>query len=222
MSGFYDRHVLPRLIGCACGAGPIRHQRAKIVPRAQGRVLELGIGGGLNLAFYDPDRVESVTGIDPSDGLRRLAESAPRPASLRVEIVAGQAEALPFDDQSFDSVVCTFTLCSVQTPASVLAEARRVLKSSGTFLYSEHGLAPDPGVRRWQRRLEPFWTPLAGGCHLTRPVTSSIEAAGFRIENVETMYLPGTPRPLGWCEWGQASRGGRLGRAQGQRRDDQD
>lgn len=204
MSGFYDRHVLPRLIGCACGAGPIRHQRARIVPRAQGRVLELGIGGGLNLAFYNPSRVDSVTGIDPSDGLRRLAEAAPRPANLRVEILAGQAEALPFDDQSFDSVVCTFTLCSVETPASVLAEARRVLKSSGTFLYSEHGLAPDPGVQCWQRHLEPAWKPLAGGCHLTRPVTSSIEAAGFSIENGQKMYLPRTPRPLGWCEWGEA------------------
>ncbi len=204
MPGFYDRHVLPRLIGCACGAGPVRRQRAKIVPLARGRVLELGIGGGLNLAFYDPKRVDSVTGIDPSDGLRRLADAAPRPSSLRVEILAGEAEALPFDDRSFDSVVCTFTLCSVHTPATVLAEARRVLKSSGALLYSEHGLAPDPGVRRWQRRLEPVWTRLAGGCHLTRPVTASIEAAGFRIEAVERMYLPGTPRPLGWCEWGQA------------------
>ncbi len=204
MTNFYDRHVLPRLIGCACGAGPIRRQRVKIVPRARGRVLELGIGGGLNLAFYDPNRVDSVTGIDPSDSLRRLAEAAPRPANLRVEIVAGQAEALPFDNQSFDTVVCTFTLCSVHTPAAVLAEARRVLKCSGTFLYSEHGLSPDPEVRRWQRRIEPFWTPLAGGCHLTRPVTASIEAAGFVIEEVEMMYLPKAPRALGWCEWGEA------------------
>ena len=170
-------------------------------------MLELGIGGGLNLAFYDPDRVDSVTGIDPSDGLRRLAEAAPRAANLRVEIEAGQAEALPFDNQSFDSVVCTFTLCSVHTPAAVLAEARRVLKTSGTFLYSEHGLSPDPEVRRWQRRIEPFWTPLAGGCHLMRPVTASIEAAGFKIEEVEMMYLPKVPRALGWCEWGQARPG---------------
>ncbi len=204
MTNFYDGYILPRLIGCACGSGPIRRQRAKIVPRARGRVLELGIGGGLNLAFYDPDRVDGVTGVDPSDGLRRLAEAAPRPANLRVEIEAGHAEALPFDDQSFDSVVCTFTLCSVQAPAAVLAEARRVLKTSGVFLFSEHGLAPDPGVRRWQRRIEPFWTPLAGGCHLTRPVASSIEAAGFIVEQVETMYLPRIPRVLGWCEWGQA------------------
>ena len=207
MSSFYDRQILPHLIGCACGAKPIRRQRAKIVPRARGRVLELGIGGGLNLAFYDPDRVESVTGVDPSEGLRYLAEDAPRPAGLTVEIVAGRAEALSFDSQSFDTVVCTFTLCSVQNPAAVLAEARRVLKASGTFLYSEHGLSPDPGVQRWQRRIEPLWRPLAGGCHLTRPVTASIEAAGLVIEAVETMYLPGAPRAFGWCEWGEARPG---------------
>lgn len=204
MTSFYDRHVLPRLIACACGAGPIRRQRVKIVPRAQGRVLELGIGGGLNLPFYDPGRVQSVTGVDPSDGLRRLAQAAARPATLQVDILAGEAEALPFDSQSFDSVVCTFTLCSVHTPAAVLAEVRRVLKPTGAFLYSEHGLSPDPDVRRWQRRIEPFWTPLAGGCHLTRPVTASIEAAGFTILDVETMYLPKGPRVLGWCEWGTA------------------
>jgi ubiquinone/menaquinone biosynthesis C-methylase UbiE len=204
MTSFYDRHVLPRLIGCACGAGPIQRQRTKIVPQARGRVLELGIGGGLNLAFYDPARVESVTGVDPSEGLRKLARTAPRPSGLKVEVLAGEAEALPFDSKSFDSVVCTFTLCSVHTPAAVLAEARRVLKPSGVFLYSEHGLSPDPEVQRWQRRIEPFWTPLAGGCHLTRPVTASIEAAGFRVETVETMYLPRAPRALGWCEWGVA------------------
>lgn len=207
MTNFYDRHVLPRLIGCACGAGPIRRQRVKIVPRAKGRVLELGVGGGLNLAFYDPDRVQSVTGVDPSEGLRRLAEAAPRPATLKVEILAGEAEALPFDTGSFDTVVCTFTLCSVYTPAAVLAEARRVLKPNGAFLYSEHGLSPDLKVQRWQRRIEPFWTPLGGGCHLTRPVTASIEAAGFTIEDVETMYLPKAPRALGWCEWGLARPG---------------
>ena len=207
MTSFYDRHVLPRLIGCACGAGPIRRQRIKIVPLAHGRVLELGIGGGLNLAFYDPARVQSVTGVDPSEGLRRLAMSAPRPASLKVVILAGEAEALPLDSGSFDSVVCTFTLCSVHTPAAVLAETRRVLKPAGAFLYSEHGLSPDPKVQRWQRRIEPFWTPMAGGCHLTRPVTASIEAAGFTIEAVETMYLPKAPRALGWCEWGVARPG---------------
>jgi len=204
MSAFYDRYVLPHVIGCACGSRPIQRQRAKVVPRARGRVLELGIGGGLNLAFYDPTTVSEVIGIDPSEGLRLKALAAPRPAGLRVEVLSGEAEHLPFEAAAFDTVVCTFTLCSVASPAAVLAEARRVLRPDGRFLFSEHGLAPDPDVVTWQRRLEPFWTPLAGGCHLTRPVAASIRAAGFVIEDVDQMYLPKAPRPLGWCEWGAA------------------
>jgi ubiquinone/menaquinone biosynthesis C-methylase UbiE len=204
MASFYERHILPHVIGCACGARPIQRQRAKIVPGASGRVLELGIGGGLNLAFYDPAQVESVTGVDPSEGLRQIANAAPRPAGLKVEVLEGEAENLPFDAGTFDTIVCTFTLCSVQSPQAALAEARRVLKPGGQFLFSEHGLSPDPKVQRWQRRIETFWTPLAGGCHLTRPVATSITEAGFSVETVETMYLPKAPKVLGWCEWGTA------------------
>ena len=204
MASFYERHILPHVIGCACGARPIQRQRAKIVPRASGWVLELGIGGGLNLAFYDPARVESVTGVDPSEGLRQIASAAPRPTGLKVEVLDGEAENLPFGADVFDSIVCTFTLCSVQSPQGALAEARRVLRPGGQFLFSEHGLSPDPKIQRWQRRIEPFWTPLAGGCHLTRRVAASIKAAGFSVETVETVYLPKAPKVLGWCEWGVA------------------
>ena len=204
MSSLYERYLLPRVIGCACGSGPIRRQRAKIVPRASGEVLELGIGGGLNLAFYDPLRVSSVTGVDPSAPLRAKAREAPRPTGLKVEILDGEAENLPFASGRFDTVVCTFTLCSVHAPAAALAEARRVLKPGGQFLFSEHGLAPDPAVQAWQSRLDPLWSRLAGGCHLTRPVAAAIAAAGFRIESHDSMYLPGTPRVLGWAEWGLA------------------
>jgi ubiquinone/menaquinone biosynthesis C-methylase UbiE len=204
MASFYERHILPHVIGCACGARPIQRQRAKIVPKASGQVLELGIGGGLNLAFYDPARVASVTGVDPSEGLRQIAKAASRPAGLKVEVLAGEAENLPFDAGTFDTIVCTFTLCSVRSPQAALAEARRVLRPGGRFLFSEHGLAPDPKIQRWQRRIEPFWTPLAGGCHLTRPVAASITTAGFSVETVETMYLPKAPKVLGWCEWGAA------------------
>jgi ubiquinone/menaquinone biosynthesis C-methylase UbiE len=204
MHTFYDRHILPRLIACGCGSKPIQYQRRKIVPRASGRVLELGIGGGLNLAYYDPTMVDSVTGVDPSEALRHRALEAPRPEGLKVEVLEGEAESLPFDADAFDMVVCTFTLCSVRDPAAALAEAKRVLKPGGSFLFSEHGLAPDAKVQRWQRRLEPLQKLLAGGCHLTRPVASSIAAAGFSLVEVETMYLPGIPRPMGWAEWGQA------------------
>ncbi|MDB5429951.1 MAG: SAM-dependent methyltransferase [Caulobacter sp.] len=205
MTSFYDRHIMPRLIGCACGSKPIMKQRAKIVPLAEGRVLELGMGGGLNLAFYDPAKVTSVAGVDPSAALRARAEAAPRPEGLKVKLRDGTAESLPYEDHSFDCVVCTFTLCSVQDPDKALAEARRVLKPKGRLLFCEHGLAPDIDVRRWQFRVEPVWKAIAGGCHLTRPVAASIAKAGFLMDRVEKMYLPGTPRIAGWNEWGVAT-----------------
>jgi SAM-dependent methyltransferase len=205
MASLYDRFVLPTLLACACSSPPMMKQRAKIVPRAQGRVLELGIGMGLNLAFYDPGKVASVTGVDPAPQLRAAAEAAPRDPRLSVTVEDGTAEALPFEDKSFDTVVCTFTLCSVHTPAAALAEARRVLRPSGALLFCEHGLAPDAGVAKWQRRIEPVWKRIAGGCHLTRPVAGAIAASGFRLQGVETMYVPHTPKIAAWNEWGSAT-----------------
>lgn len=205
MASLYDRFVLPRLLKCACQAPPIMKQRAKVVPLAEGRVLELGIGLGLNLSFYDAERVESVTGVDPAAELCALAESAPRDPRLSVKVERGAAEALPFEDARFDCVVCTFTLCSVQNPAVALAEARRVLKPGGRFLYCEHGLSPEPGVAKWQRRIEPAWKAIAGGCHLTRPVTAAIAASGFTITRSDSMYLPRAPKIAGWSEWGEAA-----------------
>ena len=205
MASLYDRFVLPRLLGCACSSPPMMRQRAKIVPQAHGRVLELGVGLGLNLAYYRPEEVTEVTGVDPSPELRERAMSAAHDPSLAVAVADGRAEALPFPDHSFDDVVCTFTLCSVQDPARALAEARRVLKPGGRLLFCEHGLAPDPEVARWQRRIEPLWKRLAGGCHLTRPVTAAIREAGFHIAQAESMYLPSTPRFAGWNEWGVAT-----------------
>ena len=205
MGSFYDRFLLPRLLKCACSSPPIMKQRAKVVPRASGRVLELGIGMGLNLGLYDPGKVASVTGVDPAPELRAVAEAAPRDPRLVVTVQEGTAEDLPFDAATFDCVVCTFTLCWVHTPAAALAQARRVLKPGGRLLYCEHGLAPDAGVARWQRRIEPMWKRIAGGCRLTRPVTSAIEAAGFTVTRRESMYLPRTPRFAGWNEWGEAS-----------------
>lgn len=205
MATWYERNILPKLLCCACGAPAIRQQREAIAPRACGKVLELGIGGGLNLAFYDPAKATSVTGVDPHPELRAIAQAAPRPEGLAVDIQAGEAETLPFERASFDTVLCTFTLCSVRSPTAVLSEARRVLKPGGKFLFCEHGLSPEAGVSRWQRRLEPLWKRLAGGCHLTRPVTSAIEAAGFKLDEGRQFYVDKTPKPLGWVEQGVAS-----------------
>lgn len=206
MPSFYQRRILPKLLTCACSSPPVMKQRAKIVPLAAGKVLELGVGMGLNLSYYDGDKVESVTGVDPAPELRALAMAAPRDPRFELSVRDGTAEALPFEDASFDCVVCTFTLCSVQTPPKALAEARRVLKPGGRFLYCEHGLAPDAGVARWQRRIEPVWKAIAGGCHLTRPITTAVEAAGFKVGRRDSMYIPGTPRFAGWSEWGEAAR----------------
>ena len=205
MATLYDRFVLPVMLKCACSSPGIMKQRAKIVPLASGRVLELGIGMGLNLALYDAAKVESVTGVDPAAELRAIALAAPRDPGLSVIVEDGAAEALPFENASFDCVVCTFTLCSVQTPAAALSEARRVLKPGGRFLYCEHGLAPDAGVAKWQRRIEPVWKRIAGGCHLTRPITTAIAAAGFSITRQDSMYIPKAPRFAGWSEWGEAT-----------------
>jgi ubiquinone/menaquinone biosynthesis C-methylase UbiE len=204
MASLYDRFVLPKLLSMACSSPPMMKQRAKIVPGAQGRVLELGVGMGLNLRFYDPAKVSEVMGVDPSPELRAVAQAAERDPALKVKVEDGDAEALPFADASFETVVCTFTLCSVCTPSKALGEARRVLKPGGRLLFCEHGLAPDAGVAKWQRRIEPVWKRIAGGCHLTRPIGSAIAAAGFAIERSDSMYVPKTPKIAAWNEWGLA------------------
>ncbi len=202
----YGRILLPWLLDKGCAFGPITGLRGLLVPRARGRVLELGLGSGRNLAFYDPKKVRHVVGLDPLGPMRSRAEKAPRPAGLAVEVLPGLAEDLPFARASFDSVVCTFTLCSVDSTRRALAESRRVLKPGGRLYFCEHGLAPDEGVARWQRRVEPLWRRLAGNCHLTRPVSPSIRASGLLLRRRQGLYLPWAPRIGGWVEWGEAER----------------
>ncbi len=208
MTGWWDRHVVPRAIGFCCTQPPIMERRAEVVPLATGHVLELGAGGGANLGFYDRRAIKSVTGVDPSDELIDLARKRATDADagfFRVE--HGTAEALPFADASFDTVVSTFTLCSVADQAQALREARRVLKPGGRLLFLEHGLSPDAGTRKWQHRLDPLWCRLVGGCHLARPVTAAIESAGFTVADRHGRYMERTPRFVGWVEWGAGSTG---------------
>lgn len=207
MASWYERKILPKFLSCACSGPQMMRQRSRLVPRASGRVLELGVGMGLNLAFYDPAKVSSVSGVDPAAELREMAEAAPRAEGLAVEILPGVAEDLPFESSSFDSVVCTFTLCSVHAPDRALAEAMRVLKPGGRLFYCEHGLAPEPGVARWQRRIEPVWKRLAGGCRLTRPILPLLEGAGFPTSGAECDFLPNVPRFAGWNVLGEAVKG---------------
>lgn len=201
---FYDRRILPGLIGCACRTRALRRQRARLIPLARGEVLELGVGAGANLPFYDPARVSAVHGLDPSPELRAKAAAAPRPQGLRLHLDGGRAEALPYAEARFDTVVTTFTLCSVPDPAAALREARRVLKPSGRLLFCEHGVSPDRKIARWQHRLEPAWAAVAGGCRLTRDIASELIPAGFRTEQLHTGYLRKVPKLTGWITTGVA------------------
>lgn len=200
---WYDRHVLPYLIDFACGLPVIAAQRRKVIPRAAGRVLEIGIGTGRNLAFYDTNKVQVLVGIDPAPQMHPLARRRSERAGLPVELHSLSAEKLPLESSSFDCVVCTFTLCSIPDPLAALAEMRRVLRTGGRLLFAEHGLAPDRAVARWQYRLEPWWSRIAGGCHLTRDVPLLLQEAGFRAE-VEAAYVA-RPKVLSYDFWGEAT-----------------
>ena len=199
----YDQHVLPHLIDFACGMGAVMKTRAQIVPQAEGRVLEIGIGSGLNLSFYDPAKVSVIVGVDPSAAMQKLAQQRAAQISIPVEMIALELGQIQAADASFDSIVCTFTLCTIPDAGAALQEMRRVLKPGGKLLFSEHGLAPDLPVVRWQHRLTPLWKPFSGGCHLNRDIPALIRAGGFRIGQLDSSYLQG-PRPMTWVWRGWA------------------
>ena len=199
---WYERNMLPWLIDFACGMKSVGEQRKKVIPQAQGRVLEIGIGTGLNLPFYDTGRVVELVGVEPSLRMHRLALKRSRAARLPVEMVGITAEKLPLADAVFDTVVSTYTLCTIPDPVAALREVRRVLAPGGRLLFSEHGRAPDANVRKWQSRIQPFWSPLAGGCQLDRDIPAILKEAGFDPQ-VQSMYIPG-PRIVSYHYWGEA------------------
>jgi ubiquinone/menaquinone biosynthesis C-methylase UbiE len=189
--GLWADRVLPGLIEKACRSGEILEERQRWVPRAHGRVLELGVGTGLNLAFYDPTRVEQVVAIDPSAALLARAQARATAAPVPVELRAANAEALPFAAASFDSVLVTYSLCSIDQLGAALAETRRVVRPGGEVIFVEHGRAPDPGPRRWQRWLTPAWRRIGGGCRLDRDIAAAFLDAGFALPELETAYGAG-------------------------------
>ena len=204
--GFYSDKIVPRLVTCACGTKPVLKQREKVVPEARGHVLEIGMGAGHNLPYYRTEQVERVVGIDPCSTSWALAQ--PRAATLGVplEFIEGSAESMPLPDEEFDTVLMTFSLCTIPNAQMALQEMRRVLKPGGRLIFCEHGEAPDASVARWQQRINPIWRKLLGGCNLNRPILRWISDAGFSIGALDQMYLPGTPRIAGFNVWGSAER----------------
>jgi ubiquinone/menaquinone biosynthesis C-methylase UbiE len=201
--GLWSRHVLPRLVDRLCGMEQVAALRAEIVPQARGEVLEVGFGTGLNLPFYDPQRVTRVLGLEPAEEMfARARRRAPVP--FPVERIALAGERIPLAPASVDTVVVTFTLCSIADVARALAGMHRVLRPEGRLLFLEHGAAREPGVRRWQQRVDPLWKRVFGGCHLTREVPVLLENAGFAIESLTEEGAPGGPAIAAWTYRGVA------------------
>ena len=199
----YDWLLRP-VLDHACSLGPVMENRKRLVPQAEGVVLEPGIGTGLNLPFYDPEKVKAVIGIDPSAAFLRLARERAQDAPVPVDIAEGTAERLPLEDDSVDTVLLTYTGCSIPDLDAALAEFRRVLKPSGRLLLCEHGRAQEPRVQRMQDMLNPVWKPLAGGCNLNRDIAQKLREAGFSIEHMENFYLLPRPKFATWHYFGSA------------------
>jgi ubiquinone/menaquinone biosynthesis C-methylase UbiE len=201
--GVYSKYVLPKLVHLTCSMKPNMRQRAKVVPAARGRVLEIGIGSGLNFPYYDSDRVTKFWGLDPAPEMLRLAERAARSLAFDVDFLELPADEIPLEDCSVDTVMVTYTLCTIPETEPALREMARVLKPSGQLIFCEHGAAPDASVRRSQDFMNPLWKRLGGGCHLNRLIPELIEKGGFRIDSLESMYIPGW-RPASFNYWGTA------------------
>lgn len=200
--GFYNDYILPSLINLAMRNKELRPFRERVIGAAEGRVLEIGVGSGMNLPFYRAP-VREILALEPAPRLISMAKRASRTTAISVNYLEASAEAIPLDQDSVDTVVTTWTLCSIPQAAIALAEMRRVLRPGGKLLFAEHGQAPDAAVRRWQDRLTPAWRYIGGGCHLNRPIRTMIEGAGFRIDRIETGYIPG-PKPMTFMYEGSA------------------
>ncbi len=203
--GLYNRYVLPHVLNCACGLKAIRKQREKIIPLAKGDVVEIGIGSGHNLPFYDQSKVSSLIGIDPDEYVWKKA--APNRAQFHKPLkrLGLSGEEVPLPDACADTVVVTYSLCTIPDPLKALGEMRRLLKPGARLLFCEHGQASDMAVQRWQNRVDPFWKKIAGGCHTGRDIPALLREAGLHIDSMEQDYIPG-PRILSYNYWGQAGR----------------
>ncbi len=200
---FYNRHIMPHLLSCACGLKPIAKQREKIIPHAFGDVVEIGIGAGHNLPFYDQDKINSLTGIDPDDYIWKRSAKRRKEFHKPLKRLGLSGERIPLPDCSADTVVVTYSLCSIQNPVAALLEMRRLLKPKAKILFCEHGKSPDKKVQKWQKRIDPFWQKIAGGCHTGRDIPELFKQAGLEITGLQQGYIS-SPKILAYNYWGQA------------------
>ncbi|PKH68292.1 SAM-dependent methyltransferase [Flavobacterium sp. ALD4] len=202
--GIYTKYILPSLINIACGLSSFAKQRKKIIPIATGNVLEIGIGTGLNLPFYENKKVICLTAIDPFEETWKKCTIDTKKLGFNFKFMIASAEELPFDDGRFDTVVVTYSLCTIPDAKKALEEMRRVLKPTGLLLFCEHGIAPEKGVQKVQDFINPIWKEVAGGCNLNRNIPQIIKDSGFKNIKLETIYIPGW-KPLSYNYWGTAS-----------------
>jgi ubiquinone/menaquinone biosynthesis C-methylase UbiE len=202
---FYEEKIVPHIINCACGTKPILKQREKVVPLASGTILEIGIGTGINLDYYDANKVDKVIGLDPSEASWKLASERAANLPFEVEFIGLPGEQIPLDDDSIDTVLVTYSLCTIPDPVTALEGMRRVLKPNGKLIFCEHGQAPDANIQKWQNRINPSWRVLFGGCNLNRDIPQLLQQGGFTVDSLDSMYLPSTPKFAGFNYWGIAS-----------------
>ena len=201
----YENYVLPKMLDCCCSTKPISYQRKKIVPEASGTVLEIGIGSGLNIPYYQKSRVNKVIGLDPSEQLCKMAKKTAYDNNFSIDFLVNGAEEIELPSNSIDTILLTYTLCSIPEPYIALKEIMRVMKSDGRILFCEHGIAPDEVVQKWQNRINPLWGKLFGGCNINRDIPNILKNSGFKINSLDKMYLPSTPKIVGYNYWGEAS-----------------
>jgi len=204
--GLYNKYILPKVLNCACGSKPINYQRSKIVPLAEGVILDIGIGSGLNIPFYNESNIDYLYGLDPSPELLEIAKKIANTNGLEIDFLECGAESIPLADNSIDTIVITYTMCTIPDISLSNAEMFRVLKPNGKLLFCEHGIAPDESVAKWQKIINPVWNKIAGGCNLNRDIPRLIKSSGLKISEIEEMYLPSTPKFAGYNYWGVAEK----------------
>ena len=205
LKDLYEKMVLPKLCDKCCGTKPINYQRKKVVPLAKGVVLEVGIGSGLNIPFYNKNNIKKIIGLDPSEELNVLAKKVADDNGIQIDFLINGAEDIDLPDNSVDTILITYTLCTIPNLNKSMSEMKRVLKPGGKFIFCEHGIAPDINVIKWQRRINPIWGIFFGGCNINRNIPKIISESGFNISNLNQMYLPSTPKIVGYNYWGEAN-----------------